>query len=169
MNLDFHHLLPNDFDPSSRVWIYQCNRQFTINEALQIEELLSGFSANWLSHGAKVKGFANLFFGQFIIFMADESGTNVSGCSTDSSVRFIKDLEKDLNVDLFDRQLLAFAVNERIQLLLLSQLQYGINNDFITPDTLYFNNTVLTKKDLVEKWIIPAKESWLGKQIVLSD
>ncbi len=167
MNLDFHHLLPNDFHPLSRVWIYQANRQFTINEALQIEEMLSDFSASWLSHGEKVKGFANLFFGQFIIFMADESATGVSGCSTDGSVRLVKNLEKDFNVDLFNRQLLAFMLSERIQLFPLAQLQDVVDNELINPATIYFNNTVLTKKELLENWIIPVKDSWLGKRIAI--
>ena len=96
MNLEYKHLLDSHFDPASRIWIYQASRLFTLQEALEIEETLKNFSANWLSHGAKVKGAAHLFFGQFIIFLADETATGISGCSTDSSVRVIKELEKIL-------------------------------------------------------------------------
>lgn len=164
MNLHFQEHLPVNFSDSSKVWIYQSNRLFTISEALRLEELLEEFTSTWKSHGDDVKGYANLFFGQFIILMADETATGVSGCSTDSSVRLIKSIEYDFNVHLFDRQLLAFVVKERIQILPLSQLDYGTENNFITPDTLYFNNTVLTKKELIEHWIIPVKESWLAKK-----
>jgi hypothetical protein len=165
MNLHFQDLIPDDFNDNSRVWIYQCNRIFTISEALQIEELLEEFTSTWNSHGAKVTGYANLFFGQFIILIADETATGVSGCSTDSSVRLIKSIEQDHHVDLFDRQTLAFVVKERIQLLPLSQLNYGIENNFITADTLYFDNTIQTKGDLMNRWIIPVKDSWLGKRL----
>lgn len=164
MNLHFQNLLPENFNDNSRVWIYQCNRLFTLSEALQIEELLEKFSESWLSHGAKVKGYANLFFGQFIIFMADETATGVSGCSTDSSVRLIKNIEQDFNVSLFDSQTLAFIVKERIQLLPMEQLNYAIENNFIDADTQYFNNTVQTKEELLNNWIIPVKESWLAKR-----
>jgi hypothetical protein len=164
MNLHFQEHIPVNFSDSSKVWIYQSNRIFTVSEALQLEELLEEFTANWKSHGSDVKGYANLFFGQFIILMADESATTVGGCSTDSSVRIIKSIEQDFNVHLLDRQLLAFIVKERIQLIPLSQLDYAIENKFITADTLYFNNTVLTKNELLENWIIPVKESWLGKK-----
>ena len=138
---------------------------------MQIEELLEQFTESWNSHGAKVKGYANLFFGQFIILMADETATGVSGCSTDSSVRLIKNIEQDYNVDLFDRQKLAFIIKERIQLLPLNQLVYAIENNFIDPDTLYFNNTIQVKTELLNNWIIPVKESWLGKRydLVKSD
>src|SRR5204863_6598581 len=129
-------LIPQDFADDSRVWIYQSNRSLTIDEALQIDELLENFSEGWKSHGADVKGFAKLLFGQFIILMADETATGVSGCSTDSSVRLIKNIEQDFNINLFDRQALAFIVKERIQLFPLDQLNYVIENDLISPDTL---------------------------------
>jgi hypothetical protein len=165
MNLNYSGLLPEDFSPNSRVWIYQSNRLFSMGEALAIEDKLNEFVAGWNSHGDPVKGFATMFFGQFIILMADESATGVSGCSTDSSVRLIKDIEKTYNVNLFDRQLLAFVIKEKIQLLPLNQLNYAVQNGFISSETLYFNNTVLTKQELLDKWIIPVKESWLAKKI----
>lgn len=165
MNLSYQHLLPPDLADDSRVWVYQSNRLFSINEALQIEGLLNEFIENWQSHGTLVKGYANLFFGQFIILMADETATGVSGCSTDSSVRLIKNIESTFKVNLFDRHTLAFVVKDKIQLLPLSQLNYAIENKFITPDTLYFNNLVHTKKELQNNWIIPLKSSWLSKKI----
>ena len=169
MNLEFEQQIPTGFDNSSRVWIYQSSRMFFISEALQIEEMLEQFVEGWKSHGATVKGYANLFFGQFIVLMADESATGVSGCSTDGSVRIIKEIESLFNIQLFDRQTLAFFVKEKIQLLPMSQLDYAVKNDFINAETLYFNNTVLTKKEMLEKWIIPVKDSWLAKRINLAE
>lgn len=168
MNIHFQDLIPGDFDNNSRVWVYQSNRMFTIDEALQLEELLENFCKQWNSHGSGVKGYANLFFGHFIIIMADETHVKIGGCSTDSSVRFIKNIQQDYNVQLLDRQMLAFIVKQTIQLLPLSQVNYSIENDFITPDTLYFNNTILTKKELLNNWIIPVKDSWLAQRIPAS-
>jgi hypothetical protein len=170
MNLDYTYLLEGSFSPDSRVWIYQANRLFNINEALQIEEMLKDFTAQWKSHGTPVKGAGYLFFGQFIILMADEKATGVSGCSTDSSVRLIKDIEQRFEVNMFDRTTLAFVVKDksdsyRIQLLPMSQLQYAIDNSFINADTLYFNNLVQTKEELENKWIVPIKNSWLAYKI----
>ena len=168
MHLDFKQHLPPDFDDASKVWIYQSSRRFLVSEALEMEDMLHAFVAGWKSHGADVKGYANLFFGQFIVLMADERATGVSGCSTDSSVHLIRSIEQKFNVQLFDRQNLAFLIKEKIQLLPLGQLEYAVTNNFIGPDTLYFNNTVLTKKQLTENWIIPLKESWLMKQLAKS-
>ena len=170
MNFEYKHLLNGNFHPDSRVWIYQSSRLFNVNEALQIEEMLNQFTHTWLSHGVPVKGEAHLFFGQFIVLIADETATGVSGCSTDSSVRLIKEIEKVFEVNMFDRTSLAFIVKDnsdsyRIQLLPMSQLQYAIDNGFISGDTSYFNNLVLSKQELENNWIIPVKDSWVSKRI----
>lgn len=168
MNIDLQEHIPSDFDDNSRVWIYQSSRIFTLGEAFEIEKMLADFVDTWQSHGTPVKGYANLFFGHFVVVMADETATGVSGCSTDSSVRIIKLIEQRFNVKMFDRLNLAFFVKDKVQLLPLSQLQYGLDNNFITPDTVYFDNTVLTKKELLTNWMLPIKKSWLAKKIAAS-
>ncbi len=167
--MDFKYLLDGSFHPGSRVWIYQSSRLFSLSEALDIEEMLREFTTQWKSHGTPVKGEGHLFFGQFIVLIADESATGVSGCSTDSSVRLIKDIEQRFGVNLFDRLSLAFVVKDKVQLLPLSQLPYAIENKFIDADTLYFNNLVQTKSELEEKWIVPLKDSWLAKKVLSSN
>ena len=112
-----------------------------------------------------MKGAAYLFFGQFIILMADEEATGVSGCSTDSSVRLIKDIENRYGVSMFDRTMLAFVVKDKVQLLPFTQLQYAIDNGFINSDTLYFNNLVDTKEALEKRWIMPVRETWLFERV----
>ena len=126
MKLDYKNLIDENFHADSRVWVYQASRIFSLQEALAIEELLNEFAAQWKSHGVPVKGAAYLFFGQFIILIADETATGVSGCSTDSSVRMIKDIEQRFGVNMFDRTTLAFVVKDKVQLLPLAQLQYAI-------------------------------------------
>lgn len=168
MDLDFQKHLPSHFDPGSRVWIYQSSRRFSLQEAFELEDMLNEFLQNWKSHGHPVTGYANLLFGQFIIIMADERATGVSGCSTDSSVKLIKSIEQKFKVDMFNRLMLAFIVKDKIEVIPMAQLRHAIENNFINEDTLHFNNTVLTKKELEEKWITPIKISWLYKELKLS-
>lgn len=165
MNVDFQSHIPTGFNDNSRVWIYQSSRPFLASEAPQVEDMMNAFVTGWNSHGAPVKGYAGLIFGQFILIMADETATGISGCSTDSSVRLIKSIEEKFNVRMFDRQHLAFVMKDTIQLMPLNQLGYAVENNLINADTLYFNNTVLTKKEMLDKWLIPVKESWLAKRV----
>lgn len=161
MNFSYKHLLPQDFTDNSRVWIYQSSRLFTLSEALQIENMLNDLVKNWKSHGTPVKGYASLFFGQFIILMADEAATGVSGCSIDSSVRIIQQIEKQFYVEMFNWQNLAFIVKEKVQTIPRAQFNYALEKNFITPQTLFFNNVVSNKRDLENNWIIPVERSWL--------
>jgi len=164
MHFEYTNLLPQHFDKNSRVWVYQSSRLFSLSEALEIETLLAKFCEEWRSHGADVDAYCNLFFGQFLILMADETKAGVSGCSTDSSVRFVKELGQQFRVDFFNRTSLAFLVKDKIEQLPMSQLQYAFDNGFINSHTLYFNNLVQTKDELENKWIIPIKDSWLANK-----
>lgn len=165
MKINYQELLPTDFDTNSRVWIYQSNRIFSLQEALEIEVRLENFIQNWQAHGAPVKGYANLFFGQFIVLIADETSTSVSGCSTDSSVRIIKQIESDFKVSMFDRQSLAFVVKDKIQLLPMAQIGYALEHQIITSETLYVNNLVSNFADFKNKWLCPIKDSWLFSRL----
>ena len=165
MNHEYKYLLPGNFSKNSRVWVYQGSSMLTLSEALEAEDLIKNFCQEWTSHGADVEAYGNIFFGQFLVLMADETRAGVSGCSTDSSVRFVKELEKKFNIDFFNRSSLAFIIKDKIQLLPLNQLSYAYENNFINGDTLYFNNTVLNKEQLENNWIIPVKHSWLTNRL----
>jgi len=164
---NWKQIVPDNFAPDSRVWIYQSSRLFFMAEALQIEPMLEEFAVGWKSHGAQVKGYANLLFGQFIVLMADETATGVSGCSTDSSVRLIKDIGNKFHVNLFDRQTLAFLRNDKIELIPISQFSHAVAGGLIQPDTPYFNNLAQTKEEWLNNWIIPVNQSWLAKRFPL--
>jgi len=77
-------------------------------------------------------------------------------------------MEDKFRVSLFDRQMLAFLRNKKIELLPLGQFEYAVEKEFINGETVYFNNTVLTKKALLEQWMIPLKESWLARRMKVS-
>ena len=164
-NLEYRNLLPADFAPESRVWVYQASRLFTLSEALRIEQVLTDFTEGWQSHGAPVRGFATLFFGRFVVIMADERQAAVSGCSTDASVRVVKGIEAETGVPLFDRRMLAFVRNGKLELLPMGQLAYAWQNGFIEADTLFFDNTVATKRALEEDWMVPVGRSWLAARL----
>jgi hypothetical protein len=165
---DLHQLLPADFHPASRVWIYQSNRPFNEQEVLEINEQLHHFTSQWQAHGDPVKGWGQVLFNQVVVIIADESATMVSGCSTDSSVRIIKSMENQYKVNFFDRLLLGFLVKDKLQLLPMAQLPYALEKGFIDENTIYLNNTVLTKQDLEKSWLTPLKSSWLAKKLLLA-
>ncbi|MFN4974324.1 MAG: hypothetical protein ACK5GV_03660 [Bacteroidota bacterium] len=165
MNLtEIQEAIPSHFDPQSRVWIYQSSKVLTpesVNLALQ---RMSDFVHTWTAHGAQVKGVARILFQRFLLLAADESMTQVSGCSTDSSVRMMQHLQQELGVDLFNRTQLAFYQGGEIITLSLSELQAAIDQHLIGPETLFFNHVVGTKEVFLKQWLQPVKKSWLANK-----
>lgn len=161
-------LIPQDFSANAKVWIFQCNRAFQEKEQAEINEQLEQFYTQWVSHNERVKGWAKLLFAQFIVVMADETqSTHVGGCSTDGMMRIMKSLEKQYNVNLFDRMTLTFLVEGKAQMLPYEQVQYAIDKGYINEDTLVFNNIATHKKELLENWLVPLKYSWLASRVQL--
>jgi hypothetical protein len=167
MQNELTKLIPADFPDNSRVWVYQSSRPFIEKEEAEINEQLHHFYAHWQAHGAPVKGWAKLLFKQFVVIIADETDVEVSGCSTDSSVRVIKSLERQYEVNFFDRMTITFLRNGKAEMLPFGQVQYAIDKGFITKDTYLFNNVVITKGELMSKWLVPLSESWLANKVSL--
>jgi len=166
-NYDLTALIPGDFADNSRVWIYQSSRPFSEQQEMEINEQLLHFYTQWQAHGAPVKGWAKLLFRRFIVIMADETNVEVSGCSTDSSVRVIKSIERQYEANLFDRLSITFLVKGQPEVLPMGQVQYAIDKGYINGDTLLFNNLVATKGELLKNWLQPLQFSWMKNQIQL--
>ncbi len=167
INFDLNTLIPTDFSDQSRVWIYQSSRPFSEKEELEINEQLHHFYSQWTAHGAPVKGWAKLLFRRFVVFMADETSVEVSGCSTDSSVRVVKSIERQYEVNLFDRLSITFLVKGQPEVLPMGQVQYAIDKGYINGETLLFNNLVATKADMFRNWLQPLQYSWLKDRVQL--
>jgi hypothetical protein len=161
--------IPENIPDNARVWVYQSSRAFIEKEANEINEQLYQFYTQWQSHGAPVDGWAGLLYRQFIVIIADESNVPVGGCSTDSSVRVIKSIERQYDVNFFDRMMLTFLVKGKAEMLPFGQVQYAIDKGYIDSNTLVFNNVVSDKRELLSKWLIPLKESWLAARVDLRE
>lgn len=165
MDLNYQKYIPENFPDESRVWIYQSNRAFSNTEEKEINENVEKFISGWNTHGNEVSGFGHLFFKQFIVLMADETKFGVSGCSTDSSIRFIQLIEKKFGVHLLDRLTPAFIIDNEIRVMPIAAARKLIEENKASKNTLYFNNTILTKKDFIDKWLLPIHDGWLAKKL----
>ncbi len=159
------NLVPAVFAEDSRVWIFQSSRAFIEKEEKEINEQLCQFYKQWLSHNNPVKGWAGLLFRQFIVVMADETGEMTGGCSIDGMMRVVKSLERQYDVNFFDRMMITFLVKNKAEMLPFSQVQYAIDKGFIDKDTLLFNNVVNNKKELLENWLVPLNKSWMAGRL----
>lgn len=151
---------------NSRVWIYQADREFTDTEMDFIAKKAEDFINQWTRHGDDLKGSFTFKYKQFLVLAVDESFNNVSGCSIDSSVRFVQALEKEFQLDLMNKMNITFKDNDSINLAKLSDFQRFVNERKVTSETIVFNNMVNTKEDFENNWEVPARESWHKRFLV---
>jgi len=153
-------------EDSSRVWIYQSNREFSKSEVVEINDKVEEFIEDWLGHGDQIKASYQIKYNQFIMIAADQNYNDVSGCSIDASVNFIKELEKEFNLDLTNKLNVSFKDNNNINIVSLSDFQKYAKQHKITSNTVVFNNLVSTKGDLTNNWEVTAAKSWHKRFLV---
>ena len=145
---------------SSKVWVYQSNREFTSNEIEEIGKKIKVFIGSWKRHGDDLKASYQIKYNQFIILAVDEEYNGVSGCSIDASANLFKQIESLYNVDLFNKFNVAFKDGEIINVVSLPDFQKYVEQQKINSKTTVFNNLVKTKKELDTNWEVAADESW---------
>ena len=145
---------------NSRVWIYQSDRILSSEEVKQIQEKLDVFTSQWLAHGHELLALAEIRYNQFIIISVDEQQVGATGCSIDKSVNLMKQIEQELNINLFNRFALAYRDREGIQTVNRNDFEKLIETRIITPETIVFNNLVTTRTELATNWEVAFRNSW---------
>lgn len=146
--------------PESKIWIYQSNRKFTEAEMNEIDFALQTFIENWAAHGTGLEASYQLKYNRFIILAVDQEHQMATGCSIDSSVQFIQDLEKKYDVDLLDKMNVTFKLGEHIAHKSLIDFKKMAKDKAVSENTIVFNNLVNTIEEWNENWEVPAGDSW---------
>jgi hypothetical protein len=149
----------------SRIWIFQSSREFNSRETKIISDVLSAFTEGWLVHGSAMKASFDIRFDQFIILAADEQANAASGCSIDDSVRTLKKLGEELNIDFFDRTKVAFKNQEEVITIPISDLKKKLEERVWNNNSLMFNNLISTKGELTQGWLARAGSTWLKRYL----
>jgi hypothetical protein len=148
---------------TSRLWVYAAPRPFTEEELQRIQKAAPQFLNGWATHGTPLQTSYQVLENQFLILAVNEAVQAASGCSIDSSVGFIRNLEQQLGLSLTDRTLVYFLIDDQVAVYPLTQLKPLVKQETITPDTTLINTLVATKDELEQKWLVPAGESWLKR------
>ncbi|MES2411943.1 MAG: ABC transporter ATPase [Bacteroidota bacterium] len=148
--------LPED----SKIWIYQSNRKFSDDEMTEIENDLKAFVENWSAHGTGLAASYLLKYNRFLILAVNQEVQQATGCSIDSSVNFIQNLEQKYQVDLLDKMNVTFKNGDHIAHKSLIDFKRMAKEKAVTANTIVFNNLVNSIEEFNESWEVPAGESW---------
>lgn len=145
---------------TARIWIYQCNRSFTLDEIQEISNKLQTFLEGWTAHGADLKAAFEIRYKRFIVIGLDQNQQLASGCSIDASVHFIQQLETAFKVDLLDKLNVSYKQGDYIAYKPLKEFKKMVKDKAISKNTIVFNHLVQTKAEYLDFWEVPAAESW---------
>src|ERR1700712_1384731 len=136
------------FSEQSRVWIYQSDRELYDEQVKQLHEILNNFTAEWTAHNHRLKAKAEIRYNRFFILIVDETQAGASGCSIDKSVNFMKRLEQEFNINLFDRFNLAYREAEEVLSLPRHDFEELLKQGTINTNTIVYNNLVQNLSEL---------------------
>ena len=160
MIVDFK-TMPDD----SRIWIYQSNRDFNESEIGVIKDKTISFLDNWQAHGKDLECSYSIIDKRFIILAVNESANPIGGCSIDFSLQLIKDISNTIGIDLLNRLVVNYRLDNKVESLSLSDLKNKIKDGDFSPETIIFNTAINSKSELFNNFEIDIRSSWLSKFI----
>lgn len=147
-------------DDSSKVWIYHASTPIPEEKIPEVKSHIFDFVSSWVSHNNALKAYGNIFHNRLLCLFVDESLAGASGCSIDSSVRFIKNLGAHYEVDFFDRMLFSYIIDDEVYSASRNELKQLYAKGEIDDHTLFFDTLVKGKEQFINNWLVPLGESW---------
>ena len=150
---------------TSRVWVYQASTPLTDKQVDTLNNAIKAFCGEWEAHKQPVKACGAVLHGLFLLLIADEAYHEVSGCSIDSSVRFVKNAGEQTGIDFFNRLNVAVFMNDHWQLIPQNRVKQMLAAGEIQASDRVFNYQVATKSQLEQEFSVPLSESWLSRYL----
>ena len=158
MIIDFKNI-PDD----SRIWIYQSTKDLSDSDIKIIDNKTTLFLENWKAHGNELQASYLIKERRFLIIAVNEKFNPIGGCSIDYSLQLVNDISTTINLNLLDRLSVNYRLENNIKSISLRDLKNKIKNKSFSPETIIFNTTVKTKKELSSDFELKISSSWLSK------
>lgn len=142
-----------------RTWIYRSVKKLSPEIEADILRRGKEFSRAWLSHGEKLVSDFRVLHHHFLIFSVDQRISSASGCSIDSSVGFIREVEKTYNLGLLDRMQIGFMKDGEVVFHHFNDLEKLAAEGVIGKDDLVFNTLVENLREFDNSFLTPIYKS----------
>ena len=131
-----------DFLPHSRIWLFISESPIENEKQLEIQHNFSNFSNNWKSHGEKLNGVLKIAYDKLIIIGVKQQ--NLCGRSVDGLMRFVRELDENVQLDLLNRNRLGYLVDGTLSTFHFNQIELLAKDGRINDNTLITNNFIQT-------------------------
>lgn len=149
-----------NYPDNAKVWIYQSSKHFDKDEIDYLNVKLDDFTSEWESHGSLLKATFEIVHDLFVVIFVDEDGDRMCGTAQDNSIKLMKTLGEELEVDFLNRMIQSYKVGEKAEVVKMQDFEQLIADKTIDENTIVFNNMITTKSDFDNNWEVPMKDSW---------
>jgi hypothetical protein len=147
--------------PTSKVWVYISFNSLDSNLKEKIKLSFNTFISSWKSHGNQVKAQMKFIKNNVLVVGAQHQGAHICGRAVDDQVRWVDRISKDCNVDLLNRNNIAFLFSDSLQIYDFKNIAELVNDGTISSSTLCINSFCTYNSDKLQ---LPFSESKLGSR-----
>ncbi len=145
---------------TARLWVYQATPAFPEDKAAEIKAELGQFASQWTAHNQQLQASADLLHNRFVVLVVDERQAGASGCSIDSSVRFLKSLQARYGTDLFNRMAFSYEQDGEVFTVPREEFAALYASGAIDDETIVFDTLVESLGAFEAGWRKPLGQSW---------
>ena len=149
-----------NYPDNAKVWVYQSSKYLDEDDINYLKVQLDDFVSSWESHGSLLKATFEIVYDLFVVIFVDEEGDRMCGTAQDNSIRLMKKLGEELEVDFLDRMVQAYKNGDKVEIVKMSDFEKLLEEKTIDENTTVFNNMIVTKGDFDKKWEVSLKDSW---------
>jgi hypothetical protein len=137
------------------IWIFGISPSLDEERSALVLRQVDAFLDDWAAHGAPIRGARDLREGSFLVIAADEN-CEKSGCSIDRMFGTLKQLERDLAVQILDSNRVFFRAGDAVRAVPRTEFRGAAN-----AETPVFDVTAEHLGDVRSgAWERPARDSW---------
>ncbi|MDB5106887.1 MAG: hypothetical protein JWP91_4576 [Fibrobacteres bacterium] len=144
-----------------RCWVFGSSKPLSESDPV-LRGRLDRFFSQWQSHGEAVSGRWRILDDRFLVVLREPEGAEVSGCSIDSMVGEVKQLERELDSRLLDSSRIFYrAADGAVESVNRLEFKALAAAGKVAPDTEVFDTTLTSLADLRPGiFSKPMKDSW---------
>ena len=140
---------------NAHVWIFGISPALDDRKGDVVLGQIDAFLENWAAHGAPIRAARDLREGSFLVIAADEN-CDKSGCSIDRMFGTLKQLERELDVQILDSNRVFFRGNDGVRAVARNEFRNAASNE-----TSVFDVTAERLGEVRSgKWERLARDSW---------
>ena len=142
-----------------RVWIYRSLKKLSPEMESEITSLAGKFVSQWAAHGKKLAADFDIHYGHYLVFFVDQQMAEASGCSIDTQVHFIRQIEAKYQLGLLDRMQIGFLNEGEIDFHHFNDLADLRARGVIRDNDIVINPMVQNLEEFESSFALPFKDS----------